>query len=166
MLFESVAVASDTEIAIAPPSPTEPEIDDDRTVAVVHCGWRGLVADVVGALIDVLDRRGCGVQRAVLGPSVCGSCYPVPPERAAQVADHCGTTVSGAALVRCPDGQPGIDVAAGVIARLVERGVAPEVVHRAGGCTVEDSRLFSHRRDGVTGRHGMIVTMQADGDVN
>ena len=35
MLFESVAVASDTEIAIAPPSPTEPEIDDDRTVALM-----------------------------------------------------------------------------------------------------------------------------------
>ena len=131
--------------------------DDDRTVAVVHCGWRGLVADVVGAVLDVLERRGCGVQQAVLGPSVCGSCYPVPPQRAAQVADLCGTTVSAAALVRCPDGQPGIDVAGGVVARLMERGVAVDAVHRAGGCTVEDRALFSHRRDGVTGRQGVVI---------
>ena len=131
--------------------------DDGRTVAAVHCGWRGLVGDVVGAVLDVLHRRGCGVQHAVLGPSVCGSCYPVPPDRAAQVAEHCSATVSNAALVRCPDGQPGIDVAAGVIARLVERGVAADVVRRAGGCTVEDPGLFSHRRDGVTGRQGVVV---------
>lgn len=131
--------------------------DDDRTVAVVHCGWRGLVGDVVGAVLDVLERRGCGVQQAVLGPSVCGSCYPVPPERAAQVVERCSPRVSSAAVVQCPDGQPGIDVAAGVVARLVERGVAADAVHRAGGCTVEDPALFSHRRDGVTGRQGVVV---------
>jgi len=131
--------------------------DDDRTVAVLHCGWRGLVGDVVGAVLDVLDRRGCGVQQAVLGASVCGWCYPVPPERAAQVVERCSASVSSAAVVRCPDGQPGIDVAAGVVARLVERGVAADAVHRAGGCTVEDPTLFSHRRDGVTGRQGVVV---------
>ena len=131
--------------------------DDDRTVAVLHCGWRGLVGDVVGAVLDVLDRRGCGVQHAVLGPSVCGSCYPVPPERAAQVVEQCSPTVSAAAVVSCPDGQPGIDVASGVIARLVERGVAADAVRRAGGCTAEDPGLFSHRRDGVTGRQGVVI---------
>jgi copper oxidase (laccase) domain-containing protein len=28
-----------------------------------------------------------------------------------------------------------------------------------GGCTVEDGRMYSHRRDGVTGRHGMLVRL-------
>ena len=131
--------------------------DDDRTVAVAHCGWRGLVLDVVGALLDVLDRRGCGVQQAVLGPAVCGGCYPVPAERAAEVAQARSDHVACAALVTCADGQPGIDVRAGVAARLLERGVAATAIRTVGGCTVEDPRLFSHRRDGVTGRQGMLV---------
>lgn len=131
--------------------------DDDRTVAVAHCGWRGLVGDVVGAMLDVLERRGCGVQQVVLGPSVCGACYPVPPERAATIVERCGAAVASAALVRCPDGQPGIDVAAGVVARLQERGLAADAVVQAGGCTVEDPALFSHRRDGVTGRQGIVI---------
>jgi copper oxidase (laccase) domain-containing protein len=108
-------------------------------------------------VLDVLHARDCGVRRVVIGPSVCGSCYPVPPERAAQVVERCSATVSDAALAHCPDGQPGSDVAAGVIARLGERGVAADLVIRAGGCTVEDPALFSHRRDGVTGRQGVVI---------
>ena len=61
--------------------------DDDRTVAVAHCGWRGLVADVLGAVVGAMADHGSGVARAILGPAVCGRCYPVPPERAAEVAD-------------------------------------------------------------------------------
>ena len=131
--------------------------DDDRTVAVVHCGWRGLVADVVGATVSVLRERGADVARAVLGPSVCGGCYPVPPERAAAVRASCPEPVWSAALLQCADGQPGIDVARGVRAQLDVLGVPPQVVEVVPGCTVEDPALFSHRRDGVTGRQGVVV---------
>ena len=34
----------------------------------------------------------------------------------------------------------------------------------AGSCTVEDPRLFSYRRDGVTGRQGMAVVVSAGDD--
>jgi YfiH family protein len=135
--------------------------DDGRTVAAVHCGWRGLALDVVGALLNVLDRRGCGVQQAVLGPAVCGGCYPVPEDRAAQVAAACGDAVAAAALVTCADGQAGIDVRVGITARLLERGVPAAAIRTVGGCTVEDPGLFSYRRDGVTGRQGILVARMA-----
>ena len=131
--------------------------DDDRTVAVAHCGWRGLVADVLGAVVGSMADHGSGVAHAILGPSVCGRCYPVPAERAAQVADARPGPVSHAALVTCADGQPGIDVRLGAVARLVNLGIAPDAITLAGGCTVEDPGLFSYRRDGVTGRQGVAA---------
>jgi hypothetical protein len=131
--------------------------DDDRTVAVAHCGWRGLVADVLGAVIEVMADHGSGVDRVLLGPSVCGRCYPVPPERAQQVAEAWPGAVADAAVVACADGQPGIDVREGAVARLRDLGLAPASIIRVGGCTVEDPDLFSYRRDGVTGRQGVAV---------
>ncbi len=131
--------------------------DDDRTVAVAHCGWRGLVADVLGAVVAAMADHGSGVERVVLGPAVCGRCYPVPPGRAAEVAAAWPGPVSSAALVTCADGQPGIDVRAGAIARLAGLGVASRAITVTGGCTVEDPGLFSFRRDGVTGRQGVAA---------
>jgi polyphenol oxidase len=131
--------------------------DDGRTVAVAHCGWRGLVVDVVGAVVAEMRARGADVARVVLGPSVCGRCYPVPLERAAGVRSACSASVAAAALVGCADGQPGIDVSGGVVARLDELGVPASAVIRAGGCTVEDLGLFSYRRDGLTGRQGVAI---------
>jgi YfiH family protein len=131
--------------------------DDDRTVAVAHCGWRGLVADVLGAVVAAMADHGSGVARVILGPAVCGRCYPVPPERAWEVAAAWPGPVADAALVACADGQPGIDVRRGAAARLVGLGVAPDAITLAGGCTVEDPGLFSFRRDGVTGRQGVAA---------
>lgn len=132
---------------------------DGSTVAVAHCGWRGLAADVIGSVVGALRAQGTDVAHAVLGPAVCGTCYPVPTERAAEVAARCSEAVTTAALVTCRDGQPGIDVRAGAVARLHELGVAPASIEQAGGCTVEDPDLFSYRRDGVTGRQGMAVCL-------
>jgi hypothetical protein len=134
--------------------------DDARPVAVAHCGWRGLVADVLGAVVAVMADHGCGVHRVVLGSAVCGLCYPVPPERARQVAEAWPGAVADAAVVTCADGQPGIDVRRGAAARLRARGVPGEAITVAGGCTVEDPGLFSYRRDGVTGRQGVAVCRQ------
>lgn len=132
---------------------------DGQTVAAVHCGWRGLAADVVGAVVGVMRDQGTDVRLAVLGPAVCGRCYPVPAARAAELVAGASAAVSGAALITTPDGQPGIDVRNGVRMRLAELGVAAARVRDVGGCTVEDPGLFSYRRDGVTGRQGIIVSV-------
>lgn len=133
--------------------------DDGATIAVVHCGWRGLVADVVGAAAGVMRDAGAGIARAVLGPAVCGTCYPVPRDRADEVALRCRGPVADVALVRRSDGQPGIDVRLGVAARLAVLGLRRGSITLAGGCTVEDPALFSYRRDGRTGRHGMAACL-------
>ena len=130
---------------------------DGVTVAAVHCGWRGLVADVVAVAVTAMRDHGSDVGRVVLGPSACGRCYAVPDERASEVMARTSPAVSGAAVKRNADGQPGIDLRLGVTARLVELGVAVDSISYAGGCTIEDAALFSYRRDHVTGRQGIAV---------
>jgi copper oxidase (laccase) domain-containing protein len=53
------------------------------------------------------------------------------------------------------DGTPGLDLRAGVVAQLLEAGV--ETVEADPWCTVESRDLYSHRRDGVTGRFAGVV---------
>ncbi len=129
-------------------------------IGVAHCGWRGLAADVLGATVTAMTAVAGGPIRAVVGPAVCGLCYPVPAERAAELEASVSVGVAMAAVGRARNGQPSIDVCAGVVARLAELGVGASSV---GGCTVEDPGQFSHRRDGVTGRQGMIIAMRSAG---
>lgn len=136
--------------------------DDDRTVAVAHCGWRGLAGDVTGAVLRALGERGVRPAHLVLGPSICGACYPVPDDRIAELRGACSASVCDAAIVRCPDGQPGIDVRAGVWARVQELGWDRVPVTDVDRCTAEEPALFSHRRDGLTGRQGLILVSRAD----
>jgi purine-nucleoside/S-methyl-5'-thioadenosine phosphorylase / adenosine deaminase len=87
---------------------------------------------------------------ALLGPAVCGACYEVPQAMQSEVA-----RVAPAAAVHTRRGTPGLDLRAGLTEMLAGAGVA-EVVQDP-RCTVEDPRLFSHRRDGVTGRQAGLV---------
>lgn len=121
-------------------------------VAAVHAGREGVRQGVVPAALAAMTRLGArpGDVTALLGPAVCGACYEVPAAMQAELA----RVVPGAA-VRTRKGTPGLDLRAGLDARLRAAGV-PEVVHDP-RCTVEDSRLFSHRRDGVTGRQAGLV---------
>ncbi|MFI0432271.1 MAG: peptidoglycan editing factor PgeF [Candidatus Nanopelagicales bacterium] len=124
---------------------------DAGVVAAVHSGWQGMVNDVVGSALDAMVALGAdpGRTRASLGPAICGPCYPVPPERADEAADAWSDSRATA-----PDGQPAIDVRAGLRQRLRQAGVFVEYI---GGCTAEDPQLFSYRRDGLTGRQGVAV---------
>ncbi|MGZ4544527.1 MAG: peptidoglycan editing factor PgeF [Blastococcus sp.] len=121
-------------------------------VAAGPAGREGVRQGVVPAALAAMTRLGArpGNVTALLGPAVCGACYEVPAAMQAEVA----RAVPDAA-VRTRRGTPGLDLRAGLDARLRAAGVA-EVVHDP-RCTVEDPRLFSHRREGVTGRQAGLV---------
>jgi copper oxidase (laccase) domain-containing protein len=123
-------------------------------IGVVHCGWRGLAADVVGATVTRMRSEGGGSLEAVIGPAVCGQCYPVSPERIEELVAAVSSGVGARSISTSSDGQPSIDIRAGICERFAELGVTTHVV---GGCTVEDEALFSHRREGMTGRQGIVV---------
>jgi len=67
------------------------------------------------------------------------------------------TAVVPAAAATSVSGTPALDLRAGVVAQLLAAGV--ETIEADPWCTAESSDLFSHRRDGVTGRFaGVVVT--------
>lgn len=113
-------------------------------VGVAHAGRAGMAAGVAAAVVDAM--RDLGARRLVgrLGPSVCARCYEVPAALREQVA----AAVPVARSVTWT-GTPALDVAGGVLEQL-----APHCadLRQLPGCTVEDRRLFSYRRDGTTGR--------------
>ena len=121
-------------------------------VAAVHAGREGVRQGVVPATLSAMASLGARARHvtALLGPAVCGSCYEVPEEMQREVA-----RVAPAAAVRTRRGTPGLDLRAGIADGLHRAGIT-RVVHDP-RCTVEDPTLFSHRRDGVTGRQAGLV---------
>ena len=116
-----------------------------RAVAVLHAGWRGLLAGIVGAGTDAL---GGGELEAAVGPAIGPCCYEVGEEVAAPYRERFGDDV-----VR--EGR--LDLWTSAERALRAAGV--ERVHRFDRCTAcEPETFFSHRRDtGRTGRQGVIA---------
>jgi hypothetical protein len=96
---------------------------------------------------------GAGEIRAWIGPHVCGRCYEVPAEMRAEVAKTVPATYAETSW-----GTPALDLGAGVEAQLAAAGVPAE---RVPGCTLEDDRFHSYRRDGAAaGRIAGLVWMR------
>ncbi|WP_019137426.1 polyphenol oxidase family protein [Cellulomonas massiliensis] len=128
-----------------------------RVVAAAHVGRRGLVAGAVDAALDALVALGADAGRlaAAVGPAIAGVSYEVPAELRDEVAATVPESRSTTSW-----GTPGLDLPAGVEARLRARGVR---VRRSARDTFTDPDLFSYRRDGATGRLAGVVRLLPPG---
>ncbi|MFT4287328.1 polyphenol oxidase family protein [Nocardioides sp.] len=110
-------------------------------VGAVHAGRAGIALDVIGQAVERMRALGAGELRAWIGPHVCGRCYEVPAPMREEVA-----AVVPATYAETSRGTPALDLGAGAEEQLRARGVDAA---RVGGCTLEDPRLHSYRRDGA-----------------
>jgi hypothetical protein len=125
----------------------------DSAVGAVHAGWPGLLAGVVEAAVDKLRGLGSGPVRAVLGPCVHPERYEFGADDLARMVDRLG-----AAVASQTDAQtPALDVPAAVRAALGRAGV--DDVDDVDVCTSASPDHFSHRRDGTTGRQGLVLVL-------
>ena len=119
-----------------------------RTLAVLHVGWRGLLAGIVDAGVRAL---GEGDLAAAIGPGIGPCCYEVGEE-----------------VARPFRAAYGDDVMRG---RNLDLRAATERALRRAGChsvdsfalctSCEEGLFFSHRRDhGRTGRQGVIAYVE------
>lgn len=122
-------------------------------IAVGHAGWRGVLANVMQALLDEFVASGAKLNhtRAVIGPAICASCYEVPAERVEQFRDARPEAISS---------PRNLDLTAGVRSVL---STQVKKVQEITGCTYESSNLFSYRRAAgePTGRGGLVIAMSA-----
>lgn len=118
-----------------------------RVLGVAHAGRVGAAAGVVPAAVASMVELGARPDRieALLGPAVCGECYEVP----AAMRDEVAAALPGSGC-RTRAGTPGLELRAGLRAQLATLGVTR--LDTDPRCTVEDPALYSHRRDGRTGR--------------
>jgi YfiH family protein len=109
-------------------------------VAVLHGGWRGLVAGIVERGLEAVP----GARWAWVGPAIRACCYRVGPEVVAAFRRR-GLEVGG---------EGHIDVAAAAAAVLRRAGLEVAV---SDVCTACDGSYYSYRRDGTTGRQGTFA---------
>jgi YfiH family protein len=117
----------------------------EPAVAVLHAGWKGLLAGIVARGTHAL---GDGGLVAAIGPGIGPCCYEVGEEVAAPFRERFGDDV-------VHDGR--LDLWTSAERALRAAGVRH--VSRLDRCTAcEPETFFSHRRDrGLTGRQGVIA---------
>lgn len=123
-------------------------------VAAVHAGWRGIVANVLGAALAAMHELGAVPARtlAAIGPHISVERFEVGEE----VAEALVRAVGAVDIVRRDLGQrPHVDLGRAALTQIVAAGVAPAHIDWLRACTFGDSeRFYSYRRDGaVGGRH-------------
>ena len=124
-------------------------------VGTAHAGWRGLANGVIARCVEHMDRPGRDLL-AWLGPAIGRYSYEVGPE----VRDACLAATPGARSAFAPlparTGRWRADLYAIAASQLASLGV--ERVYGGGFCTYRDqTRFFSHRRDGATGRFATLA---------
>lgn len=141
-----VSVADCVPVVLAATSP-----DGTPTVAIVHAGWRGLLAAMPAR--GVLRLRPHGeIAAAIVGPSIGPCCFSV------------GDDVGRAFEERYPGSwrRGRVDLWAVGARQLANAGVPASHITVARVCTSCDDRFFSHRRDaGRTGRQAGVVWIEA-----
>ncbi|MBT1173960.1 laccase domain-containing protein [Bifidobacterium sp. LC6] len=112
-------------------------------IGAAHCGRRGLERGVIGATVELMQRKGADPSRiiATLGPRICGDCYEVGDE----IAD---TFIKRFPLTKTQTrfGGAGIDIAEAAMIDLAFAGVHQVVdsmprVHAATEYLEEDAEL-------------------------
>jgi YfiH family protein len=119
---------------------------EEPAVAVLHVGWRGLLAGILAAGTRALGGTDLA---AAVGPGIGPCCYEVGEEVAAPFRERFGDEVvrAGRRLDLWTSAERGL------------RAAGVDRVHRFDRCTAcEPETFFSHRRDaGRTGRQGVIA---------
>lgn len=123
-------------------------------IAVAHVGWRGLLAGIVE---ETIDRLGEVPHTAIVGPTICASCYEFSAADLDSVVERYGEAVRATTS----DGTPALDMAAGIRAALDGSGVID--IRFVSGCTSCEAGGFSHRRRADPQRHALVAVLREVG---
>ena len=121
--------------------------------AAVQPGWRGVAADAAGAAVAAMVAWGTArAHQRPPGAAICPACYEVSEDVRHDVAASRPGRVRRHRVRKARGGLP-----PAVRQQLRRAGVTEITADPT--CTFESQAFFSHRRDGVTGRHGVVVRL-------
>ena len=129
-------------------------------IGIAHGGWRGLAGGVVGCLVDAIGASSGLV--GWIGPAIGRDAYEVGEDVRSKMRSAFGTAVADAVFT--PGVRPGkwqLDLH-GLTARLLTAAGVGEVSGER-LCTFSDSRFYSYRRDGASGRLTTVVWKTSSG---
>ena len=146
----AVLTADCVPVAMVAPGPV---------VAVVHAGWRGVMAGVVPVAVrKVASIAGCSAAEATafIGPHIGACCMEADPAFAGKFSRTFGDSV----LLIEEGKKERIDLEAACRIQLAGAGVSMKNIHSAGICTACNEGYFSFRAaGGVCGRQGCLAAI-------
>ena len=117
--------------------------------AVAHAGRKGLLAGILTNTVHRLLEEGAQDIEAWIGPSICGDCYEVPPDMAAEAErQRPGITA------QTSWGTSSLDLPGAAQRELRDLGV---LTRTEGSCTLSDESYFSYRGGDLTRRNGSLA---------
>jgi YfiH family protein len=128
----------------------------NKTIALVHAGWRGVAAGIVKSAVEVLVRAGGRPAdlHASVGPHIGPCCFEIGPEVAREFAADPGAVLPANAL-QIPSTRPdgvSLDLSAAIAHRFGVEGVDIGRIAIATACTrCRTDILHSYRRNGSGG---------------
>ncbi len=105
----------------------------ERSVSMVHAGWRGVSAGIVREAVAAIARGGDTVTSAVIGPHIRPCCYEVGHEVVESIGGYEAETTWGTLSA---------DLESAIRSQLPAVAVVS-----TGECTMHDASYASHRRD-------------------
>lgn len=118
-------------------------IEGDRSVAILHAGWRGIVAGILHAGLEAMTALGDTARRAAIGPSIGPCCYEVGDEVQTAIGDFESRTIAST---------PSVDLWS-----VAEKQLSGLDVWRSDVCTYTNVGLRSYRRDATTERQVAVA---------
>ena len=124
-------------------------------VGAAHCGWRGLAHGVLGSLVRRLPTAPENLI-AWMGPAIGPERYEIGRDVHDALRDAFSISVVEQALRPLTTaGKWSADLYA--LARAGLSGLGFSSIFGGGFCTYQDTRFYSYRRDGVTGRMATLI---------
>jgi YfiH family protein len=129
-----------------------------RCIGLAHAGWRGAVAGMGPAMVEVMAALGCLREniRVAISPTVGSCCYRVGENVAEQVPAHLRQKV-----MSIRDGGFFMDLPGLQRLQLGDEGIGDENITQSGYCTnCRDDLFFSYRASvGKTGRMAGVISL-------
>jgi YfiH family protein len=130
---------------------------DGKFVAAVHAGWRGIIANAVGAAIRELRRISQSNHLlAAIGPCIGFDAFEVSEE---VLSEFKRVFPINPPIRDCENGKGRADLREAVARQLSQAGLQKSQIEVSDRCTFRDAdEFFSHRRDhGITGRMAALI---------